>query len=660
MQDVVGASAPVGVWRVIPQRVTRWALAAIAGFGMSTLVLSMAGMMFPWLAWPIGLAATVGVGLLLPDGNETPAPVTGYLILALAAITVTVGWIAPHEHILGARDPGTYVATATSLARSGNLLIETDADLFGEAPVRFTSPGFDATSDGQRLYPQFMHLFPGLLALTAATFGQAALFLVNPVIAATALLALYACLRGLLSARLALLSCLLVAASLPFLYFGRAPFSEMASMAFVFGGLWAARTAIEKRSPRYATGAGLLLGAVFVARIDGLLVILALTIYLTWVEVGGNLPEWHGLLRRVWAVACLTALLGLVDGLLFSPVYIANHAEFIGGGLAALLVIRVIGAMLGRSGPLSLVARHRAQISRWLTFGVGAWLVYAWILRPGIESPTRSDIYGLAGLQDQAGVAIDPLRTYAELSVQWQVWYLGVPIVALGLIGLVLKLRSLTAGAENGEGLFVTVVAVTTLTYLFRPSINPDHVWAMRRFVPIVLPGVIALGVWVLSRLLERLDGWKHLAALVAATAVLAAPVVIHTARLGLAAEFEGGGQAAIETCEAMGPNAVLVMVGEAARSGGDLLMPLVRGWCGVPAAAEMAESLMNGAVLEGLADRVRSRGLDLWVVGDAPETEIPIGLLDQPFQYVEVTLFSTPRRWAELNVGFTAWEAGS
>ncbi|HEX9763613.1 MAG TPA: glycosyltransferase family 39 protein, partial [Acidimicrobiia bacterium] len=375
MQEVVGASLPVVGWRVIPQRVTRWALAAIAGFGMSTLVLSMAGVMFPWMAWPIGLAVTVGVGLLLPDGSETPAPVTGYLMLALAAIIVTVGWIAPHEHILGARDPGTYVATATSLARSGNLLIETDADLFGEAPVRFTSPGFDATSDGLRLYPQFMHMFPGLLALTAATFGQAALFLVNPVIAATALLALYACLRGLLSARLAFLSCLLVAASLPFLYFGRAPFSEMASMAFLFGGLWAARTAIEKRSPRYATGAGLLLGAVFVARIDGVLVILALTIYLTWVEVGGNLPEWHGLLRRVWAVACLTALLGVVDGLLFSPVYIANHAEFIGGGLAALLVIRVIGAMLGRAGHQSLVARHRAQISRWLTFGVGAWLV---------------------------------------------------------------------------------------------------------------------------------------------------------------------------------------------------------------------------------------------------------------------------------------------
>ena len=31
------------------------------------------------------------------------------------------------------------------------------------------------------------------------------------------------------------------------------------------------------------------------------------------------------------------------------------------------------------------------------------------------------------------------------------------------------------------------------LIYLWRPSITPDHIWVMRRFVPLVLPAFLAM-----------------------------------------------------------------------------------------------------------------------------------------------------------------------
>src|SRR5260370_7435272 len=47
----------------------------------------------------------------------------------------------------------------------------------------------------------------------------------------------------------------------------------------------------------------------------------------------------------------------------------------------------------------------------------------------------------IAALQRLEGLPVDPGRLYAENSLYWVIWYLGVPALLLGLIGLALVTR---------------------------------------------------------------------------------------------------------------------------------------------------------------------------------------------------------------------------
>src|SRR5207245_11034655 len=66
----------------------------------------------------------------------------------------------------------------------------------------------------------------------------------------------------------------------------------------------------------------------------------------------------------------------------------------------------------------------------------------------------------------------------------------------------------LASRARRGDGaaatVFLVVVPVTVL-YLARPSISPDQPWAMRRYLPVVIPG-LAIAVAVADRKSTRLN----------------------------------------------------------------------------------------------------------------------------------------------------------
>jgi hypothetical protein len=118
----------------------------------------------------------------------------------------------------------------------------------------------------------------------------------------------------------------------------------------------------------------------------------------------------------------------------------------------------------------------------------------------------------VAGLQLRQGLTVDGGRTYAEHSLSWVSWYVGPVVVIAGwlmLAGLAgaatrwwllsgRRLRSspgpVIANVPPWLGPAVIGLAGTVLT-LYRPGITPDHPWADRRLVPLVLPTlVIAAG----------------------------------------------------------------------------------------------------------------------------------------------------------------------
>jgi len=656
--------------RALPRRaswqdsVTRWSLAVLLATGLSALLLAMIGLLNPWLAIPSAAAIALAVERHLPPklGTATSNIVGAWLLILVLGL-VGVGLAAPHEHILTTRDSGTYVATAAWLVENGGLHMDVADPIFEDTPVVYGSVGFPTGRSNSNLQAQFLHMFPSLLALVGSLgLGLPAMYWLNPLIAGIGLFAMFAFARSLLSERLALFATALTGLTMPFLYFFRAPFSEPLTFAFLFGGLWVSSEALRIRSMRLATGAGLLLGGVMLTRIDGAVVLLGFVVYRTFLhfevsdrEPGDGMPP-DRILDRVIGVATVFFVAALVDLGLFSLQYLVDHGDLIAGVVASILAATLVGRFGVRRS--ALFARSREAVAIVIPGLIGAYLTYAWLVRPFVEAPTRSDIYGIAGLQEAADVAIEPLRSYGELSVHWLSWYLGAPLVAAGVLALVIGVRRTILGHKPVPGPFVSVTAVLILLYVYRPSINPDHIWAMRRFLPLVIPALIILALAIAQEAVPRLGRWEKLAAIVLAAA-FAIPVTITTVRSGLQPEFEGGSHDLVTACEQLGPESALLFTGDGSQVRKDALAPVLRGFCGIGVASEDPDSPLTDADMAIMVDRAATAGRTLWIVeGGSERPEDSSVIMDRSYEFLELTLFEAPSRWLTLDLRLMARDA--
>ena len=644
--------------------VTRWSLAVLLATGVSALPLAMIGLLNPWLAIPSAAAITLVVERFLPPTLGTATSnIVGAWLLILVLGSVGVGLAAPHEHILATRDSGTYVATAAWLVENGGLHMDVADPIFEDTPVVYRSVGFPTGTSDSNLQAQFLHMFPSVLALVGSLgLGLPAMYWLNPLIAGIGLLAMFAFALSLLSERTALFATALTSLTMPFLYFFRAPFSESLTFALLFGGLWVSSEALRIRSMRLATGAGLLFGGVMLTRIDGVVVLLGLVVYRTLLHFGvsdrepgdGKPPD--RILDRIIGVATVFLAVALIDLGLFSLQYLVDHGDLIAGVVASMLALTLVGRFGARLS--ALFARRRETVAIVMTGLIGAYLTYAWIVRPFVEAPTRSDIYGIAGLQEAADVAVEPLRSYGELSVHWLSWYLGAPLVAAGLLGLVLFVRRTILGHKLVPGPFVSVTAVLILLYVYRPSINPDHIWAMRRFLPLVIPALIILALAIASEVLPRLGKWEKTAAIVLAAAFVI-PLIITTVRSGFRPEFEGGSHDLVAACEQLGPDSALLFTGEGSQVRNDALAPALRGFCGIGVASEDPDSPLTDAEMAIMVDRAASAGRTLWIADGGPaRPEDSLMIMDRSYEFLELTLFDAPSRWLTIDLRLMVGEA--
>ena len=130
------------------------------------------------------------------------------------------------------------------------------------------------------------------------------------------------------------------------------------------------------------------------------------------------------------------------------------------------------------------VFRHRALMPS--AIGV-ATVVFVWAywLRP--DSGPRPRIAAGQKLTKQLSAAIT--AWHGSRSLHWFSSYIGVVALAGAFAGFVVLARDARNGrrAATAVSLFVVPVA---LLYVARPSITPDQPWAMRRYLPVVIPGI--------------------------------------------------------------------------------------------------------------------------------------------------------------------------
>jgi len=607
----------------------------------------LAGVFSPWIVVPVLTITLVASWRLMPDAVTTTR---ASLVGSLSALLLALAWIAlnlPYasRYVTVTRDPGFLTLEAIWLSKhpSPEIPMGLALGVQHSVPDVFASGGAYFPADGM-LHAQGAKLLPGMLALAGWVGGELAVLAANLVIGAFALLALYALARRVVGPLWALLPIIALAASVPLGAFSRTPYTEPLTVVLIFGGLTMAWSAFQTGIWWRHVVAAAMIGATALARIDGGASVIGL---IGGVGLAAAAPLGRRSRRRLQgalvAVTC-TALamvgIGWLDLRLHSPRYLADLGHQFGlltDVLLATVVVSLALALPGFWDPVRrLVLRHRRGLSVAAMAAIGLIAVTLasrplWLVERHVTLGSGYDLL-VGGLQRHEGLAFEPTRSYDELSVTWLSWYYGWPMVILAFAGLALMARSAIRHRDPRYLVLLAVIAGPSALYLWRASISPDLVWAMRRFLPVTIPGFLLAATMAIAAIWSMRRSWARAAAGVLAASVAVIPIFAWGSLFNTAEQ--GGRWAEIKAvCAAVKGDHVLYV-----RQGGPQYLATLRSVCDV----EVVEVRHAPSRAELTAIRKAWGGKDLTVVAFSPDVlPWPDGQAPPPLKSSSITTWT-------------------
>lgn len=482
-----------------------------------------------------GLTLLAGPARLRLRGAARPS----WWTLAPVALIVLCAWVFPQpaEYVVGGKDPGVYMNAGVQISQRGGLVIEDRlvADLPKETRGLFFPPHtgvpyysnrfmgfFLLDPDRGTVIDQFPHLFPMAVAVGYDLYGLTGARHAATACAMLGVLALY-----FLGARLAgrpagAAAAALLAIHLVQVWHARIPNSEVLGQALLLAGLLALARAHQDDDPFFAPVAGVLLGLLPFARFDGVLAIALAGVGLALHWLVGGRVLWAFLVPLAgslqWFLVYLLTWLAPYAAL--PRIFLSANRAVIAGLIVACLVALVVGLRVRIEPRATAAIRHVAP--HLLSAIVIALAVYAGFLRePG----------GKLALHDAHA-----LRMFA--------WYLHPAAIAAALAGLAV----LAPRAFWRDPAFFTVACGSAVFLFYRIRIVPEHFWATRRYLAIVLPAALLLLAAALLLPLARSGARRagRYALRLAALAIVAwglwsatAPIRPHVEYAGVVREME-------------------------------------------------------------------------------------------------------------------------
>ena len=605
----------------------------------------------PQAGAPVEPAARAGPDGRRPD-RRPDVPADAVLTTIAIAVAFAVWQAVKHsQQVFVVSDPGVYLQYGYWLAMHGAARIPQSAAAFGSFPgLNFASPGFYQT--GTSITPAFMPGLPLVVAAGAWLGGVQGALLMASVIGGCAVLSFAGLVGRLVGPRWAPAGALVLALTLPEQYVSRTPFSEPLVQVLLFGGLCLVADSFVVRRRGYGAAAatlaflgGFALGLTVLVSIGSLSMLLPAFPVLALMFVARR-PQAGPLGMGLFlGVAC-----GLSAGVVIARPYLStlsSQLHLFGLAAAGFGLLTALAAPLAFPGVRAWfrrvwLARARVpglsgdtvslpslgDIAQWVVFLLPIALLVGFAIRPYFQT-TRGQtdpavIRYVAGLQRMEHLPVDGRRQYYETSLDWLLWYLGIPAVLLATAGAaVLGRRLVRAALAWREPLVAArmwalpflLIAWSVVTALWDPSVLPEQPWASHRLVPVVLPGLILLGLWMSSRLKARsaaLGASNVTSVVVGVCCVLAMAIPpfvtsmnpglaskssvgryssglskvvsrIHFNGVGASATYGGSVAAVSRLCAAIGPDASVVFVDAVTA---DSFSQVVRGMCNQPAAS--------------------------------------------------------------------------
>jgi hypothetical protein len=566
---------------------------ALAGFAVPAMVLLLAGHFSAGWVLPAGVAgaalavAVCGAG---PEHVERRA-----LRYTLIAITLALAWCVANsffsaENLFAHRDPATYNLTGRWLMNHSQLGIPAQPEIFGSPTGGSGSSAGFGVSGPVQLYAQGNHLLPALLAVTGWLFGTAGLLKVNVTFGALALLAFFGLARRVVDPPLALVAMVAFAVSMPLIFVSRDTYSEPLALLFLVGGLGLLHRAVGTGRLRDFALAGFVLGASALARIDSDVSLLAVLVTAALYPIFAT----QATRRKAVLSACalvggtvVPVLIGWLDVAHLSFGYYRDERHHIlpilYAGYALLLVLPLV--VWASWHPAVRRALRSPQLPR------RAMIAAAVLIAGGIAflasrplwmvAHTRNNPF-VADLQARAGDAVDGTRSYDEQTVHWLAQYLGWPLVILGVVGYILLVRRCIRTRSLATVGVITVGLAMSLLYLRASTITPDQPWAMRRYVPVVLPILIIAAAYTLCVLLRQSAALVRVAAILLAGSMIAIPAAVTAPMAGAREEVPQLLQVH-RICAAVGSQGAVLEVDESAQTS---YSQTIRSYCNVPSYA--------------------------------------------------------------------------
>lgn len=420
-----------------------------------------------------------------------------------------------------------------------------------------------------RVFPQFFHLFPAFGAYLFQAMGVKGALATAPVFGILGTLGAFFTFRRLFGAGVALLAALLLGLNVVQVWFARFPVSETVSQFLVFLALLAFSHWEERGSRAFGALAGAALGLTLLVRIDSVLIGVPLGLYLLARRAAREL-RWTQTLALLLPFTLLLLHAGL-HAAVWSRKYVLSimNRNYWGPGTWMLAALAFFGLLVAaeRLGPRlwrALEARRRT-VRAVGTASVAALALYAYFVRPQLSAlagaPGNGAVRSLTNftaldtdrdgridyeefVRRPAGGTPELFDYYDEnddgklTRIDWSGdpppwlarlgfnrlaahdaqafyrlgWFVGPLGLLLGVLGLLLAFRD-----WEPRYLFPTLVTLTfALFYFYKIRVWHDYFFALRRFVPVVIPFLLGFAALFLVALGARTARRRALAALLA------------------------------------------------------------------------------------------------------------------------------------------------
>ena len=512
---------------------------------------------------------------------------------ALIVLLLSFGLQArPSEYLLGGRDPGTYIGAMGLIARTGGIVYtdpavlsipKQDVELFYRNPAspdfnwgRFMGFPLERPETG-RVFPEFFHLFPAFGAFLFQAMGVRGALATPPVFGILGTLGFFFAMRRLFGDATALLAALLLGSNVVQVWFARYPVSEPVSQFLVFVAVLALSHWEERASPFFGALFGIALGLSLLVRIDSVLLLAPLALYVLIRRAHGDLP-WRTAAAALVPLAVLLAHAGLhaalfarkyIDNIASRPYWRQPTAVWVACGVLALVLVLAAS----RDGPqLVLWLENRVEVLR---FGAMALLVllvaYAYFVRPLFSAWAGADGNDPALAWRDPGIlgalGFPHLAAHDAQSLVRLGWFVTPLGLGLGILGLLLAIQAFRA-----RYLFFALTALSFSTfYFYKIRIYNDYYFALRRFVPVILPCLLGLAAFFLVRLAGR-GRLRRLCAGAMALGLLAA-FARDTARIASFTDWQNAVHFVDDVARRFGPDDIVIF--EQAQSIHLLSLPL-------------------------------------------------------------------------------------